>query len=247
MTLLTIVQNACDEIGLPQPSAVVGINNPQTRQLLALSNRDGRILRDQPGDDGWMLLQILHTFTTVDTQETYALPSDYRGMISDSFWDRADFDRVRGQLTPQEWQEIKSGLLGSGVVNRRFRIRRDESATPPDSKIYIDPIPAATGETEVFEYRSGHWTVDSTGVTTSDKWNADDDIALLDEDLLTMGLIWRYRAKKGFDVALEIKDWEDQISRTIANDKSATKLSLTHVRLPVQLIGPWNVPETNFG
>ena len=244
MTLLTIVQDAADEIGIPRPSAVIGVNDPQIRQLLALANRDGKRLRDT---HQWMILQILESFNTVASQEEYALPSDYRSMLSDTFWDRADFDRVRGQLTAQEWQEIKSGLLGSGVVNRRFRIQRDNTATPPANKIYIDPIPAASGEEQVFEYVSNAWTVNAAGTVTSTEWTMDDDIALLDEELLTMGLIWRFRARKGFDVALDIAEWEAAVSQAIAFDVSATKLSLTHVRLPVQLIGPWNVPETGFG
>ena len=244
MTLLSIVQDAAAEIGIPSPSAVIGVDEPQTRQLLALANRDGKRLRDA---HEWMILQILESFNTVASQEAYSLPSDYRSMISDTFWDRADFDRVRGQLTPQEWQEIKSGLLGSGVVNRRFRIQRDNTATPPDRKIYIDPIPASSGEEQVFEYVSKAWTVNAAGTSTSTEWTMDDDMALLDEDLLTMGLIWRFRSRKGFNVAIDIAEWEAAVTQAIAFDVTATKLSLTHVRLPVQLIGPWNVPETGFG
>lgn len=246
MTLLTVVQDACDEIGIARPPAVVGINDPQIRQLLALANRDGRQLRDEP-EGGWKILQVLHLFNTVASQEAYSLPSDYSRMISDTFWDRADFDRVRGQLTPQEWQEIKSGLLGSGVVNRRFRIRRDPAAVPPTRKILIDPIPPASGEEQVFEYVSNAWVVSADGLTTRTAWGADDDFSLLPEDLLTMGLVWRFRAAKGMDAALLIAEWEAAKSRAIAFDAVATKLSLTNRRLPVQLVGPWNVPETGFG
>lgn len=44
MDLLTIVQTACNELGLEAPSLVVGTTDLQIKQLLALANRDGNEL-----------------------------------------------------------------------------------------------------------------------------------------------------------------------------------------------------------
>ena len=38
-TLLDLIQQAADEIGIPQPSAIIGQVDDQSRQLLALANR----------------------------------------------------------------------------------------------------------------------------------------------------------------------------------------------------------------
>ena len=44
MTLLTMIQDSADEIGLPQPAAVFSSTDQTVRQMLALANREGRQL-----------------------------------------------------------------------------------------------------------------------------------------------------------------------------------------------------------
>ena len=64
MSLLTIIQNACDEISIPRPSSVIGNTDQQIRTLLAMSNHEGRELV-KAGD--WTVLQRLHTITTASS------------------------------------------------------------------------------------------------------------------------------------------------------------------------------------
>jgi len=59
MTLLEIVQVACAELGLNQPTQVVGSSDLQVQQLLALVNRDGNNLYKSPAE-GWTCLQGEH-------------------------------------------------------------------------------------------------------------------------------------------------------------------------------------------
>lgn len=42
-TLLDLVQQAMDEVGMPQPSALFGQVDDQSRQLLALACREGKV------------------------------------------------------------------------------------------------------------------------------------------------------------------------------------------------------------
>lgn len=44
MSLLTIVQNACNRIGVTPPGAVYGASDQQTIQMLALANKEARDL-----------------------------------------------------------------------------------------------------------------------------------------------------------------------------------------------------------
>ncbi len=41
-TLLALVQQACSEINIPQPSALISSTDDQAIQLLALANREGK-------------------------------------------------------------------------------------------------------------------------------------------------------------------------------------------------------------
>lgn len=64
-TLLELIQAACDEIGIPQPSAIIGQVDDQSRQLLALANREGKdfsVLANSRG--GWQNLHKEYVFTT---------------------------------------------------------------------------------------------------------------------------------------------------------------------------------------
>jgi hypothetical protein len=54
LTLLQLVQTACDELGLVRPSTVVSSPDPQVRQFLGLANREGRELQQTRE---WTVLQ----------------------------------------------------------------------------------------------------------------------------------------------------------------------------------------------
>lgn len=64
-TFLELMQAACDEIGIPQPSAVIGSVDDQSRQLLALANREGKdfsVMANSRG--GWQNLHKEYVFQT---------------------------------------------------------------------------------------------------------------------------------------------------------------------------------------
>lgn len=77
LTLLEIIQTACNELGLQPPTTAAGSNDPQTRQLVALTNRDCQGLYR---DHDWTTLQtefIINveapTVTTGDVTNNSAL------------------------------------------------------------------------------------------------------------------------------------------------------------------------------
>lgn len=244
MTLLTIVECAADIIGVPRPSAVITSTDQTVRTMLALLNREGQNLaklRNLWGG-GWTILEREHTFTTTASTAEYAFPSDFAELIGDTAWDRDDFFEMRGPLSPQEWQAIKSGLSASPALRRRFRIKR--SASTATRQFFVDPTPEATGETLVFEYLSNAWLTDSGGTTLRTAFAADDDVGLLDEDLLEMGLVWRFKQAKGLGFAAELAEYEIERDRRIANDPGSTKIFVARKKFKLP---PANVPETGFG
>ena len=66
-TLLSMVQDAANELGLKAPSSVVGSSNATSIQLLALFNRVGKQLYTE---DDWQFLFQEHRFQTVFYQYT---------------------------------------------------------------------------------------------------------------------------------------------------------------------------------
>lgn len=66
MTMLSIIQQATAELGLTQPTAVAGINDPTVLQYLALLNRAGLELAEDGEAAGyWQQLRKQYTFQTV--------------------------------------------------------------------------------------------------------------------------------------------------------------------------------------
>lgn len=65
MTLLTLVQQACGEIGISQPTQLFGSTDDQILQFIALANREGREFSqaDKRGS-GWQTLHKDYTFLT---------------------------------------------------------------------------------------------------------------------------------------------------------------------------------------
>lgn len=243
MTLLTIVQCAADIVGVPRPTAVITSTDQTVRTMLALLNREGKNLaklRNTWGG-GWVVLTREHEFTTVASQAEYTFPSDFAELVSETAWDRSNFWEMRGPLSPQEWQIVKSGLVASPALRKRFRIKR--SASSAANAFFVDPTPSSTDDL-VFEYLSDAWLTDSGGSTLRTSFAADDDVALLDEDLLEMGLIWRFLAAKKLGFAAELAEYEIERDRRIANDAGAQEISLARPRFRLP---PANVPETGFG
>ncbi|MGD9650608.1 MAG: hypothetical protein AB7G80_04980 [Dongiaceae bacterium] len=239
MSLLTMIQDAAREVGFELPNTVIGNNDATARQLLALLNREGKILSRR---HNWTALQREYSFTTVASQEAYALPEDFDRLLNQTAWDRSQRRSLQGPVTPERWQAIKSGLGAGAGIDRRYRIRRGAAL---NNELIIDPIPASSGESLVFEYISSHWCRDAAGETTNNNLTNDSDLPLLSEDLLTLGLVWRFLAAKGLSYQQAQLDYEREVAQAIARDGGAAKLRLDNRSTP--LLGSPQLPETGFG
>ncbi|MFC3228789.1 hypothetical protein ACFOGJ_16210 [Marinibaculum pumilum] len=217
MSLLTIVQNTCDALGLSRPTAIISSTDAQVRQMLSLSNRGAKLLARQ---HDWAVLTKEHTFTTANADADYAFPSDYDRIAMHTAWDRSNYWEIREAIPGFIWQALKSGIVVPPGLRKSYRIKAVSNAR----QLFIDPTPTAT-ETLVYEYFSNGWNQTSGG-TAQAAWANDTDTALLDEELLTFDLVWRFRQAQG------LGGWEEdyQMCRNYlellkAQDKGAAVLS----------------------
>ena len=238
MSLLSIARDAAQEIGFDLPAQIIGNNDATARQLLALANREGKMLSRRCN---WAALQKEHTFSTVAGQQSYALPTDYDRMLFGSVWDRSQFRRIKGGLQPAQWQQLKSGLGNGAVAFKSFRLKPEADALA----FYIDPIPQQSGQQLVFEYVSKNWCKDVSSSLTSSSWQKDTDISLLSEDLITYGLVWRFLSAKGLDFSAHFAEYEREVSQAFARDSAPQLLQAglaSNERLDAN-----NLPEQGFG
>ena len=226
MTLLSIVQNACDEIGLSRPAQVIGSSDKTAIRCLRFAVRTGRELvrRNCP----YLIKE--HTFNTVVDQVGYSQPSDFDHFVPFTQWNRTTNRRMY-PILPNEWQLFQSGLA-TVSINERFRIRGK------DREILIEPTPASV-ETLSFEYVSENYC-ESAGGAERAVWTADTDVALVDEELFELSLIWRLLKRLGEPYAEEKAEYGRTLD-TILAQTLPIKLH-TDGRQPAHS----NYPDANF-
>jgi len=233
-SLLTIIQDVADRVGLVRVSSVIGSSDHQVRQLLALANQEGRELARRYT---WQALTFEKTFTTIAQEsQTGAIPADFDRFVKDTFYNRTQKRPVVGPMTAQEWADYKGRL--ASIVFDAFRVRGDA--------ILIAPTPSA-GETMAYEYVTKYWCAGAEDTTPDQAaWVSDDDIPFLDTEAMTQGIVWRYQRSRGFDYAETFQSYELHLAQLMGRDGGTRTLMMSppgpfRPRAPVPPDGSWNL------
>jgi hypothetical protein len=213
MALLQVIQDAASQLGLRQPQAVFGSTDLTAQILLRFAQQEGRELAKWTD---WQALTVQKTFTTLgQVVQTNALPSDdYDRMAYNAeVWNRTNNQRYTGPTAQRLWQQLQNGITGG--VTGWWRIL--------GGQLNIYPAPTA-GQTLAFEYLSKNWVL-SADDDAQDRWMADTDTSLLDEDLMVLGIVWRYRHSRGFpQYAEDMKTYELMKEKVAARDRGTGRV-----------------------
>jgi hypothetical protein len=233
MTLLTICQDAANEIGVPSPSAVIGSTDTTAIQLLAAANREGKNL--VTGYDWEVLVkEENHTAIANESQgKLSAIATDFERFSNNTMWNRTSDRKFYGPLNNTEWQTLK-GSVQSGITNY-FRIR--------GGKLLMNPVPTV-GDAIYFEYIS-EWWVDTTGNgdANANRYAADANTTILDENLITLGVIWRFLKQKGLPYDNQLQEYQIKLFEKQAKDGAKPIIRMSGSS---RLFLPVNEPEGNF-
>lgn len=238
MTLLSIANEALDRIGLPQITALVeNTGDPVARAMLQFIKAEGKDLLLE--DPGWSFLIKEYEFDTVAGKEDYSFPPDFQRLINNTTWDRNQFWQVRGGITPQQWQVIRSGLYQSARLSSNFRIKQSPGGV--GKSFYLDPIPESVRPL-VFEMVSSGWLVDETSPITEP--TSDTNGVQFDEELMIQGTVWRFKAARNLPFSTDLAVYSRYRNRAIAQDRAPPTLSVNQQpwRLPIG-----NIPDSGIG
>lgn len=180
------------------------------------------------------------------SQPDFALPSDFRRMVDDTLWDRTRFWKMRGAMSPQQWQLYKSSPIGRAAIQRRWRIRLGSGLNAGSTPVFsIDPVPTDNASTLVFEYVSNAWCL-SSGGTRQTSWQADTDTGIVDEYLIRLGVKWRVLERLGMDYSAAKAEYDYEVDKALAGDGGAAVIDMTPNQTTF-LLNYYNIPETGFG
>lgn len=207
MSLLTIVQHFCQRTKLPVPSAVMGNTDPQVLQFRALLEEEGQELAQR----GWweaLTREATHTTLAQEDQGTIIsiATNGFRAITNDTMWDRTDKLPVP-LINSTAWQRLKAT---TGVSPRyRYRLR--------GGKLLLTPTPPAS-HTLAFEYLSKNWILGVDGTTYKELFTLDTDTLLLSEELMRLGLRWRWKKEHGLEYAEDFRTYETEVTNALGRD-----------------------------
>jgi hypothetical protein len=209
MTLLTICQDAADELQLgARPVAVIGNTATDAQTLLRFARR---VCRDLATRAPWQAMRMRRAFVATATQEqTGVLPASFQRFIPETMWDLTNGNFIPGPIGPVEWQSLTNS---ASTANLSPPVR---VFTQRGNAVLMFPIPAGN-ENFAFEYQSGNFC-QSAGGTPQNDWLADTDTARISEELITLGVVARFLEANGMPWQSAKADYERRLNVEIRND-----------------------------
>ncbi len=239
MSLLQVIQDACDEIGVNKPSAVVGSSDVTAIQMLAIAKTSLRAIARE-ADFIYATEQYEFVAFAGASVGDYVLPSDWDRFISDTFWDSTNDRPVLGPATPQEWQTLIRGNLGGTGIDTWFRLI---GPTTSANVVRLWPVRTSGSIAMSFDYISTDMAKTSAGVSKT-TFTADGDVPKCEEQLLKLDIIWRFKKAKGTAYAEEKLDFDNYLSSAMARNGGARKLNMGG--RPLSSILAVNIQDSNF-
>lgn len=199
MTVLAAMQSAALRLIGEKPQTFFGSSELFQNELCDLVNE---IAQDVSEFRDWQALIKIANPTGDAVQTEFSLPSDY--------------DRM---LVNTEILDGLSWLFGYTHIPDMnefiFLQERGYQPTPGAWAIFggalnFTPAPAS-GQTATFPYISKNWAVSDTGALKPE-FTADTDSFVLNERMLTLGLVWRWRQNKKLDYTGDDQAYADALS-----------------------------------
>jgi len=185
----------------------------------------------------WQVLTTEKTFTsTAAAAQTGAIPTDFDRFVDESFFNRTQRRAVYGPISPQDWQQVQATVTNA-IVPEYYRQR--------GNSILITPTPNGT-DTYAYEYISRNWC-ESSGGTDQAAWASDTDTGILDEELMTLGVEWRFLKAKGFDYAEAFRSYDLAVADKFGRDGGKRRLNFGRrsnpraARFPIVPEGSWSL------
>lgn len=215
MSVLSACREAAIELQGYEPSSIFSTSDQFCLELRAQANKTAVAVAKA---HDWRALTTLHTIEGDGATTAFPLPSDYdRMLLKGAVYSTRSQQPLSRPRDLDQWLEMQMiGVIAApGYWNILGR------------QMHILPVPA-TGEDVQFYYISNQIV---SGSKTA--FSADADEFILSERLITLGVIWRWRAMKRLEYAEDLKNFEIALSEEAGRDKGSRVLHVGRARHPM--------------
>lgn len=215
-TLLQIIQAASRRSGINEiPSLAFLSASEEVQRLVSLADEAGRALsQDYP----WQRLireQTHITLAAEDQGDITTIASGFAYILNDTTWNRTLQWPIYGPHSSQTWQAIKGTF--PAYPYSEYRIR--------NNRLLLQPAPVA-GNTLAFEYITRFW-IESANL---DKFSADTDTPIFDDELMILSVIWRFKQAEGFAHQEEHAKYMERYELLTSRDGGKRTVSTSYSR-----------------
>lgn len=218
MTLLSTCQAAAVKLSRAQPTSIFSSSDPFAAELLLCAKDTAEALVKEEHD--WRDLTLLQTCTGDASTTVFPLPVDFERMIKGADVHSLRFKNAtfRWARDLDEWLFIKDNLLVGSPGN----------VVLLNGSVQIFP-PMPVSDTGRFFYISNYYAL--AGGVPQPTFTADTDTFALDERLLRLGIIWRWRSDKRLEYSEDLKNYELAKSAAMGKDKGSQPIVVGRQRV----------------
>lgn len=213
MSLLTVIQNAMALTGLPTPSNVFSNTNDTVQQMIRLLYVDGRDLSKRHDWQNMLVTQTL-TCAATNAQTGYPVAAFDRMARGTDVWNTTNDTPLLGPLNSQEWNELTVRTITS--LPQYWRIIGG----------VLNVYAPVSGNGLQYEYVSKNWIYQG-GTTAAVALTGDSDTFVFPENLLELGIVWRFKQAKQLDYAEDMKTYQTFLMDTISGDRGGARTITT--------------------
>ncbi len=190
MTLLTIAKSVAVNVGIEQPTTIMTGSSPDMAKLVEFSQA---IATELARRVDWAALRNSTAISGTGTNDDFSLPAGF-ARLTQGLAVTVGGVPVRGGVSPDEWNAL-TPVSGTPRYHRLI-----------GNKISFYPYPTNVMTVNV-SWQSLNWCSSGGSV-----WAADSDTALVPEDLIIKGTIWRWRRQLGADFSDYLAEYESALA-----------------------------------
>lgn len=213
MTFLSAAQSASIRLIGKKPTTFFSSTDQFALEITDLANE---VAADLVKYSEWRDLVTLQSMVGNSVTIGFNQPADYDRMPVNQEVNRANF-YTWGYVPARDlnfWRDLVNGLASP---NPGYWIMLGGQMQ------FMPAIP--TGTTATYYYISKNIVLDADGATKKAVFTKDQDTLIINERLLTLGLIWRWRAQKRLEYAEDLQSYEILAAQESGTDRGSSILT----------------------